>query len=381
LGETGYAKVDAKTWLNARGLDFLRSFERVAELSKSREADVLVIAGDFFNKVNPHPRYIFEVLSIFRELAENGINVIVVSGNHEAPRLSNSLNPLRLFEHLRNVHVALEPKTISLDGVDFVCVPATPMLDSMASGFPIMLQKALAGSTSDTKVLVTHAQLSGAKFGSEMAMELTLEESIPAQTIPSKFVYTAMGHVHRFQQIPHPSVPVYYSGSSDRFTFAEEGEEKFAVEVNIEEFTKITPIRLGIRDIFTLTDKNCSNMNSQQIEQYVLEEITRQSERISESLVRIRLNEVDPHENRRLKISKIREALRRCGAFDWAIQPRPSVKRVESLEMIETYLFPPLKEVELYLKEKPKYSALVPDLMRVASEVINESKETDRTEA
>jgi exonuclease SbcD len=380
LGETGYARVDPKTGLNARGLDFLTTFEQVAEITMSRNADALIVAGDFFNKVNPHPRYIFEVLRIFKVLSEKDIHVFVISGNHEAPRLSNSLNPVRLFEHLENVHVALEPKTIPFDGVDFVCVPATSMLDKMSVEFPSMLVKALERSTSDSRILVSHAQLTGAKLGSEMAMEVTLAESVSPQAIPTKkFSYVAMGHVHTFQKIPHPSTPIYYSGSSDRFTFAEEGEEKFVIEINLKNyFAQVDPIRLNIRDMFTLIDKNCCNMKAQEIESFVLSEIQRHKERIENALVRVRLNDIDPNENRRLRLSKIREALRHNGAFDWAIQPRPSARRMEAPEIIESYLYPPLKEIEMYLREKPEYSDISSDLFRVASEVINESKEMDK---
>lgn len=62
IGETDYQRIDPQTGLNARGLDFLNSFKNISDTAIKEKVDVLLIAGDFFTKVNPHPRYILEVI-------------------------------------------------------------------------------------------------------------------------------------------------------------------------------------------------------------------------------------------------------------------------------------------------------------------------------
>ena len=145
--------------MNARSLDFLNSFKNILNIALKEHVDVLLVAGDFFTRVNPHPRHLLEVMKGLKKLSKENVATIFVSGNHETPKMVSTVNPLSLLEQIDNVYVVLEPTSIKVDGIDFVCVPAPTFFDEVRNVFDSSLQKALVESKSDCKVLSAHVPL------------------------------------------------------------------------------------------------------------------------------------------------------------------------------------------------------------------------------
>jgi len=235
LGETAYSRIDPSTGLNARGLDFLDSFQNILEVASKERVDVLLVVGDFFTRVNPHPRYLLEVMKDLKKLSKANVVTIFVSGNHETPKMVTTVNPLSLLGQMDNVYVVLEPTSIEIDGIDFVCVPAPPVFDEIKDLFTPLLQKALKDSKSERKILAAHLPLGQAIISSERTLESFIGECVDIKQIPNKFMYTALGHMHRFQQLDQEGMPVIYSGSSERYQWGEEHDDKFAVLIDIED--------------------------------------------------------------------------------------------------------------------------------------------------
>jgi Icc-related predicted phosphoesterase len=266
IGEIQYARLDPATGLNARSLDYLDSFKQIASKAKELDVDVLLVAGDFFTKVNPHTRYVYETIRIISDIANSGLRLIFVGGNHEAPRLATTLNPLKLLEHLDKVNVVLEPRTITIENLDFVCVPAPSNFDQIRILFNPMLEEALKNSNSHKKILAAHAPLVQAVASSESAMEFFMGEGVDARQIPDKFIHCAFGHIHKFQKIDLGRGAVYYSGSSERFDWSEEGEAKYAILIDVtEQGTNVEPIKLQSRSMRTIVDDDCSGLSAPNI--------------------------------------------------------------------------------------------------------------------
>ena len=337
-----------------------------------------MVAGDFFTKVNPHPRYTYEVIRALKGLSDAGIKTIDVGGNHEAPRLATTLNPLKLLEHIKDVFVVLEPHTVHIDEVDFVCVPSPSNFDEVASLFNPMLQSAMASSTAKTKVLVAHLPLAQSRTSAERSMESFMGESVDVRQIPDDFAYAALGHVHKFQKIDFGTHPIYYSGSSERHDWSEEGEIKCIAEVEIAgDNASVTPIELQVRAMKTLVDKDCKGMPGSKITEYVLSAAEREKSTLAESLVRIKLENVDINESRRIEWNEIEKALLGYGVFDYKPQPRTTISLTGSIQAKGQYVFPPSKELELYISSKEEYSGIVEDLKRLGEEIIKEANERD----
>lgn len=341
---------------------------------------MLLIAGDFFTKVNPHPRYILEVIRKLKEVAKSGIKTLIITGNHETPRIATTLNPLLMIGEVEGVRVVLEPTTVSIDGYDFVCVPAPSNFDEMKNLFGPMLTQALKDSKSDHKVLVTHIPLGQAVTSSEQTLESFIGDTVDVKQIPSKFEYVALGHIHRFQKVPHDSMPIYYPGSSERHEFGEEKDDKYAILGEFSDSSKITPIKLTTRPMVTLVDADCRGLSARKISKTILERIDNEKSNIASYLVRIKLENVDVDESRLIDWPQIKTRLQEANVFDYKLQPRTIVSLPESRTLGEGYILPPSKEVELYVKAKPEYKGKTEIMLKLASEIIREAKEVTPSE-
>ena len=381
LGETDYSRIDPATGLNARGLDFLNSFKNILEIATNEHVDVLLVVGDFFTRVNPPPRYFLEVMKGLKKLSKANITTIFVSGNHETPKMAITLNPLSLLGQIDNVHVVLEPMTIEIDGIDFVCVPSPPFFDEIKNSFDTLLQKALAGSRSKRKILAAHLPLGQAAMSSERTIESFIGEYVDIVQIPSKFLYCAMGHMHKFQQFDRGGMPIVYSGSSERCEWGEEHDDKFAVMVEIEDKAEIKPIKLPIRKMETIIDQDCSGFSAVKINKLVQRAIEGHKENIENALVRIKLDNIDIDKYRLIDWNSIKGRLTDCKVFDFKLQPRTVISLPVQAGSKGEYIFPPSKEIEIYVKSKKEYGKIVTLLLKTGQEIINEAKEMTQSEA
>jgi exonuclease SbcD len=369
LGETAYSKVDPVTGLNVRGLDYLSAFRSIGRIALNERVDVFLIVGDLFTKPNPHPYYILEVTRILKRLSRAGIMTLIVSGNKETPRIGGALNPLTILSEIDNVFVATEPSTFVLGSYDFVCVPTPAKFDEANQRFPSMLDQALEKSTSDRKILAAHMPVEQAVPSSEQFVEPFVGDYVNPSQIPDKFSYVALGHMHKFQQIKH-NLPMFYSGSSERFDFGEENEEKYALLVEFEESVRVKPVRLPIRKMITLIDFDCSGSPASKITKFVMDSIDLKVKEIKNALARIKLENIDVRENRSINWTPIVEKLKECNVFDYKIQARTSVSLPEAGTLGERYVLSPVQELELYIKSKRQLAKNASRLLKLGSQVI-----------
>jgi len=373
LGQMAYSKIDPATGLNARGLDYLNAFRSVARTALTERVDVFVIAGDLFASATPHPYYVLEVTRLLKRISKAGIMTLIVSGNRETPKTPSGLNPLAILSEIDNVFVATEPSTFILGNYDFVCVPAPSKFDEVSKKFPSLLDVALEKSTSDRKILVAHAPVEGAQQGSEQLVEPFAGEYVKPDQIPSRFSYVVLGHMHKFQQI-QGGLPMFYSGSSERFDFGEEADDKYALLVELEEGIKVKPVRLPIRKMITVIDFDCSGSAGSKIEKFILDSIELRGKELKNALARIKLENVDMHENKTIDWEAITDKLEEYKVFDYKVQARTivSVPTVASLD--EQYILPPTKELELYIKSRRKYAKSADKLLQLGGDMIKRAE-------
>jgi exonuclease SbcD len=381
IGEMAFLKIDQETGINARGLDFLNSFKNVADIAIRQKVDVFLVAGDFFTKVNPHPRYLLEVFRKLKKVSGAGITTIIISGNHETPRISTTLNPLALLGEIEGVNVALEPTTFQVDGYDFVCVPSPSNFDESKNLFDPLLSIALQESKSPEKILASHIPLGQATTCSEVSLESFLGDCVDISQIPAKFRYVALGHIHRCQQVHCPNMPVYYSGSSERFEFNEEHDDKYALLVEIDDKTTVKRIKLPTRPMVTLVDRDCTDLSAQTITRDVLNTINEKKDTIRDCLVRVKLDNVDLDESRHIDWTAVKQELADSKVFDFKIQPTTKVPALIGSGLPGEYIFPPSKELELYVKNKKQYRSKRRLLMKLGNDLIKETMEAVVSEA
>jgi DNA repair exonuclease SbcCD nuclease subunit len=222
-----------------RGDDFLQNFDRALEPALRGEVDVVVHGGDLLYRSRV-PAWLAETaLAPLRRVADSGVPVLLVPGNHERSRIPYPL--LAVHEHL---HIFDRPRTIAVDArgvrVAFTGFPYTP---DIRRRFPEMLA-ALSRDrvAADVRVLCLHQCIEGATCGPGDFMFRFGSDVIRSSDLPRDVAVTLSGHIHRHQVLrPAGLPPIVYAGSIERTSFAECGETKGYVELAVD--------RSGVRTI------------------------------------------------------------------------------------------------------------------------------------
>ena len=235
LGFSAYTKVDPLTGVNQRESDFYDSFVRCVDRAIELRPDLLIHAGDLFDTVRPQNRAIDLALKQLVRLSEADIEVVLISGNHSTPKLAETGNIFRIFEHLRNVHPIHEPGAASV-----VCGDATVHAIPHSANPSMAETLAQVRRSRDTKhnILVLHAGVDGANT---YKMDEFNEQIVTPGQIPADMDYVALGHYHRHSKVGEM---MYYSGATERSGFGEIGQRKGFIEVDLGnrevEFHEIT---------------------------------------------------------------------------------------------------------------------------------------------
>jgi exonuclease SbcD len=237
------------------------ALEQLLALVRDERPDVLVVAGDIYDRAVP-PADAVELLDdVLTRLAELGVPAVLIAGNHDsAERLSfgaRLLAPRGL--HLRGgLQGAAEPIEIAGKGLVYAVPFVDPDVvrglegDEAIRGHAAATERVLGRARADAAaralptVLVAHAFVQGAAQtpDSERPIVVGTAGCIPAEIVGG-FDYVALGHLHEPQEV---SPGVRYSGSLLKYSFAEAAHEKGAVLVEVER-GRASPrtIRLGAR--------------------------------------------------------------------------------------------------------------------------------------
>lgn len=241
--------------------DYDRKHEHQAFLTwlleqlKNKNIDVLLIAGDVFDSPNPSAdsqRMLYQFL--YRTTNENpNLQIVITAGNHDsAARLEA---PIPLLEEM-NVTVRGIVKRTSDGEIDYnrlivplhgggVCLavpylrqgdyPSAPTYDE---GVRKLYDTLLAQVPEGTSPIIAmgHLYAQGGNLSQEDRSERILVGGLDAVSLgdfSEKFTYTALGHLHRYQQVSHPSVR--YAGTPLPMSFAEINYTPGIVLVTIED--------------------------------------------------------------------------------------------------------------------------------------------------
>lgn len=231
---------------------------QIAERAEEEKADAVVLAGDIYDRAVP-PAEAVEALDAFlTRLAQRGIAVLMISGNHDSPERLGFAGEILQGQ---GVHIAasykgaLKQVTLrdAYGPVTFVLMPFVKPSSVQAAtageavermlGEAGLLEDALPGAR---RVLVTHYFVTDGGRGPELTGgESTVQvggiDSVEASLF-SGFDYVALGHIHRPQQIGER--PIYYAGAPLAFSFSEAGAAKSMNLVELAENGELTVRRL-----------------------------------------------------------------------------------------------------------------------------------------
>ncbi len=215
-----------------RGDDLVDSFAHVLGLAVEHDADIVIHAGDLFNRSKPSSRALAAAAGPLLKLAAAGIPVVIVPGNHERSTIPTCL----LLSH-PNIHIIAEPGTVMLRVRGMrVAISGFPCLrrDSARRFASVLEATGWRATPADAKILAVHQTFESATCGPAGYRFRKGEDVIDREAVPAAFDYVAAGHVHRHQTLATPDTegpPIVYSGSCDRVSFAELDEPKGGVIV------------------------------------------------------------------------------------------------------------------------------------------------------
>jgi len=262
IGMENYGRVDPATGINARVMDFLRRLSDMADYAIEQGVDLFVFAGDAYRTRDPNPTYQREFARRIKKIADAGIPVILLVGNHDMPNVPRKASSITIFDTLEvpNVIVgdreALHAITCRRGQPLLVATAPYPLrtalisreeqqgkslaeLDTLLQNAMIENLQALAGQArqrSDVPaILAGHFSVNEASHGSEQNIMIGRDAAVPRSVlIDSIWRYVALGHVHKHQSLNRDAQPpVVYSGSIERIDFGEEHEPKGFVVAEI----------------------------------------------------------------------------------------------------------------------------------------------------
>lgn len=214
-----------------RGPDFFRNFELALRPALAGQVDVVVHGGDLLFRSRVPDALLEAALRPLFAVAEAGVPVVVVPGNHERSRLAVPL-------HLRHprLFVLDAPRTVILEARGLrLAVGGFPYAPEVRRRFPgLLAATGLSAARADVRVLCLHQCIEGATCGPVGYTFRDGEDVVRAADLPRDVALVLSGHVHRFQALAPPGGPhVIYPGSIERTSFAERDEPKGCVLLSI----------------------------------------------------------------------------------------------------------------------------------------------------
>jgi len=220
-----------------RGHDFFANFALALEPAFKGEVDFVVHGGDLLYRSKVPAALVEMALAPLVRVAESGVPVFLVPGNHERSKI-----PLHLWGTHPKLHVFDRPKTYLMElGGGSVALSGFPFQRNVRDSFQSLIEMTdYARVDADLRLLCIHEAVEGAQVGPSDFTFRSGPDVIPGRMIPGNFAAILSGHIHRSQILIHDlngrkmAAPVIYPGSIERTSFAERKEDKHYVLLEFE---------------------------------------------------------------------------------------------------------------------------------------------------
>ncbi len=271
IGYSAYRKMDEASGLNQREVDTYAAFRQFIDCAVNEKPDAVLHAGDLFDSVRPTNRAISFALTQILRLSEAGIPFVVISGNHETPRLKETGSVFSLFEHIPGVYVVYKNmyELVELDGITIHAVPHCEDIEREKDRIEIGNEGEGENEGEVFNLAMLHAGISaGGKTEPAFMMGEINEQIVSIDNLLDKGLdYIALGHYHRCTKVADNA---YYSGSTERFSFNEVADTKGFLDVQLHKDRTVVKFRpLHIREMVDLEPVVCDGLNAQELTQVI----------------------------------------------------------------------------------------------------------------
>ncbi|MBQ0147251.1 MAG: exonuclease subunit SbcD [Flavobacteriaceae bacterium] len=250
--------------------------KEIVQIANEQDVDVVLIAGDLFDTFNPSVEAVELFYKTLKQLSNNGQRpVIAIGGNHDSPDRIDAPFPLArecgiiLIGHPNAIVTPFELEGFKIKNSDEgfleINLKSTPFpirIIHTAYANEIRLKQffgeekeeelnrvlkekwtSLADAYCDTNgvnILISHlymnkrdAELLDEPEG-EKPIKIGNADMVYSDCIPSQIQYTALGHLHAYNNIGTDQQPVVYSSSPLCYSFSEAGQTKYVSIIHAE---------------------------------------------------------------------------------------------------------------------------------------------------
>jgi len=211
-----------------RGPDFFANTRLALEPALRGEVDLVVHGGDLLYRSKVPAGLVVQALEPLLEVADNGVPVVLVPGNHERSAL-----PYPLLASHANLHVLDRPRTVELeiDGSRLAVGGFPCERDNIRDRFSARVADCgVLGVGADLRLLCLHQTIEGCRVKGYTFRSGA--DIIRGLDIPAGLAAVLCGHIHRSQVLTRDLIgnqlaaPVLYPGSVERTSLAEREEPK-----------------------------------------------------------------------------------------------------------------------------------------------------------
>lgn len=295
LGYSAYHKT-ADNGLNQREVDVYDAFRRAVDYALHHKPDLVVHAGDLFDTVRPTNRALNVALRELLRLSRAGIPTVIISGNHETPKLRETGSVFRIFEHLDHIYPVYQGQyeTLEFGEITVHAIPHCPTGEGLQHNL-----ESVTPVEDRFNLLLLHVGVSGIR---EFRTGDFNEQVIPTGYLAPHFDYIALGHYHRQTKVTDNA---YYAGSTEHLSFKEAGEKKGVMEIDTRG-PDVSFVPLPVRPMLDLGTLDCSSLSAEEITRQVVHRL--QEKDIEGAVVRILLQSIPRSTYKGLDFPALRQA-------------------------------------------------------------------------
>lgn len=313
LGYRQYQRL-TPTGINQREADVAGTFRRAIDQVIALRPELVLIAGDVFHISRPSNAAILHAFRQFLRLRSElpDAKVVIVAGDHDTPRTSESGSIMGLFEQV-GVHVATsEPRRFVFDdlGVSVLAIPDVPgpRVDPVPD------------DQATHNLLVMHADIDDVVPRYYADLDRSATRYSRAELHLDRWSYVALGHYHVHQKVAENA---FYSGSLDYtslnvwYDLSEEHPKKrkgfveFDLDTRKAEFHSVA----ASRDFLDLDAINARDMTPAEVDATIKRTIERVKGGIADKVVRLVIRDIPRPVSRELDHRAIREYKRQAVSF------------------------------------------------------------------
>jgi hypothetical protein len=327
LGFRQYQRLTS-TGINQREADVAQAFRNAVDRTIELKPDIVLVAGDVFHNVRPTNPAILHAFAQFSRLMQAlpDAIVVVIAGNHDTPRASETGCILKLFQPL-GVHVVAdraERLTFPERNLSILAVPDTPSDRLSLAPDP----------SARYNVLVIHGEVEGVLPDHARSTDRASIAISPSDIGASRWSYVALGHYHVHRAI---APNAYYSGSLDYTSsnswgeIAEEREAgipgKGMIEFDLttgEHRFHVLPV---VRRWIDLRPLSARGLSAAELDAAIRHAMDQCEGGIEDCVIRLLARDVPRHIARELDQKALREFRRRALHFHLDTR-RPEVVRI-----------------------------------------------------